>query len=175
MGRQTRFFAVEEDHRALLTYCQHGGLSATSYLIPVGETPRLVPPTEYRLPDEQRFFCLVPAGVSPDELRYRTVYDGVRQRIDEPESPVIELTQSQRSRDIILPGRIYFATERHRSGFDAARRAYDRLARYLGKWETTEAFGYRVGPATSGAVHAGRVKLCETERDSPLTIGGKRA
>ena len=83
MGRQVGFFALEEDYAELLRYAQEGGLSAATYLIPVGERARLVPPTEFRLPGDQRLFHLVPCGVGPDALRYRAVADGWRQRIDE--------------------------------------------------------------------------------------------
>lgn len=175
MGQQTGFFAIEDDYRALLEYFQEGELLAVTYLIPVGEAAQLVPPLEYRLPEDQRFFYLVPAGVPREALRYCTVADGVRQRIDESESAGIEVKPSPRREHTILPGRIYYATERHLPWFDATKRAYNRLARYLGKWDKTEPFGFRVGPSTAEAVRAGRVQLRTAEGDPPLAIVGAKS
>jgi hypothetical protein len=170
VGRQVGFFAGEKDYRALLEYADAGGLSAATYLIPIGDAARLVLPTEFELPPGQRFFHLVPGGVPPEALRYRPVADGVRQRIDETASAGIEMSPSSRVGDTLLPGRIYFATERRLAWFEATKRAYDRLVRFLGKWDKTEPFGFRVGPAAAAAARAGRMELRMAERDPPLKV-----
>lgn len=159
MGRQRRFYAVDDDHRALLELCRDGGLLAVPYLTPIGAAPTPVSPTEFHLPERQRFFYLLPAGMATEALRFRPMADGLEQRVDDCGSAVIELTPSERRDGVSLPGRIYFTTETRLPWYEPTRRAYERLARYLGKWRETDRFDLRVGPAAAEAVRAGKLRL----------------
>jgi hypothetical protein len=145
-----------------------------TYLIGIDDSPRPIPPTRYRLPEGQRFFHLVPSNAPPEALEYSVVADGVRKRIEQPKSGSIELKPSPCHDNLVLPGRIYFTTEPSMPSFEPAKHAYDRLVRYLGKWQKTEPFGARVGPATAEATRAGSVELRMAERDPPLALADRK-
>ena len=114
--------------------------------------------------------------MASEDLPYRVVADGVRKRIDEPKSPSIELTPSPHRNTLVLPGRIYFTTEPEVPSFEATKRAYERLVRFLSKWDKTDPSGACVGPATAEALRAGRVELRMLERTQPLSLAaGKRS
>lgn len=159
MGRQKGFYAVDEDQRALLKFCEESGLLAVPYLTPLGSTPRPVPLAAFQPPADQRYFYLVPADAPPDSLRFKPMADGRLQRVDDYESPAFQYSPSRQRDDVLEAGRIYLFTNPHGSGFATTRRAYDRLARWLGRWIETDRFHYRVGPAAAEGVRARRLRL----------------
>src|SRR5262249_53566897 len=74
-------------------------------------------------------------------------------------SAVMEFVTCRSEGGVIEDGRIYFDTPRSSPWFDEVRREFERLSRFIKRWQSTDRFRFHVGPAAVEAVRAGRLRL----------------
>lgn len=119
-----------------------------------------VSPTEFEL-NEQHFFYLLPPELTSAEAFYNELARKPQVgKLNSRASPVIQLCPPEKCETTLGSGRIYFRTDKDHPLYPIALRAYNRLARYIRKWNfKTDRHDLYVGPHTAAEWQAGRLPL----------------
>jgi hypothetical protein len=158
VGSQVGFFADRKDFGDLLAVAQEIGLLVVPRCIERGTRPAAISPSELRGTDA--IFGLFVGGTTTKHLVYEELPKPERESmLISRNSPVIEVMKCMTKRGSIANGRIYFNTSKHVAHYEEIRKAYERLARHIRKWDKTARYRFYVGPHTTMEVRTGRLKL----------------
>jgi len=152
MGKQVNFFADDIDFGTLLTFAGDQGYRAVPNrtLVPDEPVP-MTQPRDYWLQGEdgRTQFYVLPPGLTESEAFYRRLTpDAVRLHLIAWTSAVIEVCPCQRLNESLGRGRIYVDFDRRDPRYEAVNKGYERLARYLRKWERFPGLPFSIGPHT---------------------------
>jgi hypothetical protein len=171
MGRQVGLFADDIDLHDLLAFAENAGFLALPDRIETDDLPQGIEPTQYEMTEETGTECfyLLPPGVSKAEAFYHELSNGDPISIlGMTVSPVTEFRPSQREGNKLSDGRIYFNMDRHVTHFEQGKKGYERLARYVRKWQKTRQYRFHVGPHTANEVAKGRLAIVHFNEELSL-------
>lgn len=112
MGKQTGFYAADEDFALLMELAEDVGLVAIPRYIETDSRVTAVLPTKFEAPQPPLQFYFLPAELSTAEAFYTIPIDQDESMLDYFASPVIECAASDRIDARIFNGRIYLGTDR---------------------------------------------------------------
>jgi hypothetical protein len=167
MGRQIGFFADSVDFLDVLTFAESAGFLALPELTEANLVPEAISPAKFRLGTGlgSHYFYLLAPGFAPEEALYKKLAEEPSvSKLTSWASPVIEVSPCQLDGDQARPGRVYFDMEAQDDRYTAAFKGYNRLARYLQKWQLADSERLRVGPHTAAEWAAGRLLLRHGKR-----------
>lgn len=159
MGRQTKFFANDEDEVGLLQFCEQNGMRAVPKIARAGQIIEPISPLALSGGNERNVFYLIPAGAPLDAAKYEQTVDPDWLVLMPHQSAAIEFITSRRQAGVIEDGRVYCDTATTNSLYEDVNRLFSALSRRIRKWPQTSEFGFYVGPSAVKAASMGSTRL----------------
>jgi hypothetical protein len=168
VGRQTNFFALDEDLAVVLRIATSAGYAAVDEILCAGDGPRRRDAEAARPTKHGRFF-LLPPDADLSRLEYTApVEEAGTRALAWWRAPVIEVIVSSRHGSALECGRIYLPTSssytpieaRHERAFPSLPKVYARMARATKAWPRHPQDGrFRIGPAAMEEVRSGSLDV----------------
>ncbi len=167
MGRQVRFYAIDDDYASLLHFVHDKGLLALPHIVSsdlydLTGHAEAVSPLHFQHAENEDKFYLIPQEIPVVEAFYRQMTGRPSESVMMPYvSPVIELVPCCREGDKVYQGRIYIDAPTDDPWSSVVYEAYERLASHIKKW-TDIGYSTCVGPHTLQCARNGTIRLMVT-------------
>jgi hypothetical protein len=160
MGKQIVFYAIEQDYSDLLTFLQDNGLRALPEIIQTDTEIESVLLDQFRIPDSQEFFYLLPDTLSDTEAIYvEMAKNPSLSKLTTYGSPVIEFVPCKYRNNQVYEGRFYWELDSNDRFYPIILKKYNKIVRYIRKWEQTDQFGFYVAPHTANLAKKEKIHL----------------